>query len=40
MSGVKITDLTATSSVADSDIVVVVDVSTDQTKKVTKDNLL
>ena len=40
MSGVKITDLTATSSVADSDIVVVVDVSTDTTKKVTKANLL
>jgi len=40
MSEVKITDLTAAASAADSDVLVIVDVANDTTKKITKGNLV
>lgn len=40
MSEVKITDLTAAASAADSDVLVIVDVANDTTKKITKANLV
>ena len=40
MSEVRITDLTAAASAADSDVLVIVDVANDTTKKITKGNLV